>query len=264
MSKDTQQQKQYKILLIGEICQDVYVFGNVNRLSPEAPVPVLKKRKKKKKAGMAGNVHNNIMNMAKNIEIDFCCNDIQNIKKIRFIDEKSNYQIMRYDIEKPLTRLSVEDIPAEDYDLIVISDYNKGFVDNYIICEIVNKFSTVKMFADTKKTDLQSFNNAVVKLNESEFIESHSHPHSCEIIVTLGDRGCTYKDKIYATKKVDVHDVCGAGDVFLAALVVRWLETNDMNDAIKTANNCAALSVTKLGCYTLSRREYEDIVNTRD
>ena len=39
----TQQQKQYKILLICEVCQDIYVFGNVDRLNPEAPVPVLKK-----------------------------------------------------------------------------------------------------------------------------------------------------------------------------------------------------------------------------
>ena len=40
MSKDTQQQKQYNILIIGESCEDIYVYGEVNRISPEAPVPV--------------------------------------------------------------------------------------------------------------------------------------------------------------------------------------------------------------------------------
>ena len=54
MSKDTQQQKQYRILLIGESCQDVYVFGEVNRISPEAPVPVLKKIKKESKKRNGG------------------------------------------------------------------------------------------------------------------------------------------------------------------------------------------------------------------
>ena len=43
MSKDIQQQKQFKVLLVGECCQDIYVYGDVDRLNPEAPVPVLKK-----------------------------------------------------------------------------------------------------------------------------------------------------------------------------------------------------------------------------
>ena len=63
MSKAIQQQKSYKILLIGEICKDVYVFGTVNRLNPEAPVPILKKIRKDYKHGMSGNVFKNIQNM---------------------------------------------------------------------------------------------------------------------------------------------------------------------------------------------------------
>ena len=45
MSRDIQQHQQYKILIIGEACSDVYVFGDVERLSPEAPVPVIKSTK---------------------------------------------------------------------------------------------------------------------------------------------------------------------------------------------------------------------------
>ena len=47
MLKDTQQQKQFRILLIGETCLDVYNTGAVERISPEAPVPVLKKTRSK-------------------------------------------------------------------------------------------------------------------------------------------------------------------------------------------------------------------------
>jgi bifunctional ADP-heptose synthase (sugar kinase/adenylyltransferase) len=42
-------------------------------------------------------------------------------------------------------------------------------------------------------------------------------------------------------------------------MFARWLETKDMNASIKTANNCASLSVTKLGCYTVTRSEYESL-----
>jgi D-beta-D-heptose 7-phosphate kinase/D-beta-D-heptose 1-phosphate adenosyltransferase len=259
MLQDTQQQKPYKVLLVGEICQDVYVFGDVNRLSPEAPVPVLKKSRKEYKQGMAGNVCKNIQEMANNAEVHFYCNSIQKIKKIRYIDEKSNYQIMRYDIENELEALNIEDISHETYDLVVISDYNKGYLTEKTISSLCTKFKDSKIFVDTKRQSISSFHNCVIKFNEMESNAIKQKPVSVEIITTLGAKGCSYLGENYPVEKVEVHDVCGAGDVFLAALAVRWLETKDMIKAIKTANNCASLSVTKLGCYTVSRREYEKL-----
>ena len=114
-------------------------------------------------------------------------------------------------------------------------------------------------FVDTKKKDLSCFKNSIIKLNELEARESINLDKTSKIITTLGSKGCRFSNITYATKPVEVYDVCGAGDVFLAALVVRWLETKDMEFAIKTANNCAALSVTKLGCYTVERKEYENL-----
>lgn len=259
MSQVIQQQKPYKILLVGEICHDVYVFGDVNRLSPEAPVPVLKKTRKEYKQGMAGNVYKNIEEMASNSEVYFYCNSIQKIKKIRYIDEKSNYQIMRYDIEKELDPLAVEDMPSQTYDLIIISDYNKGYLTEKTISSLCEKFKDCKIFVDTKRQSISSFQNCVIKVNEAESKAIKQKNDSVEIITTLGAKGCAYLDKNYPVESVEVHDVCGAGDVFLAALSVRWLETKDMISAIKTANKCASLSVTKLGCYTITRKEYENL-----
>jgi bifunctional ADP-heptose synthase (sugar kinase/adenylyltransferase) len=259
MSKDTQQQQKYKILLIGEICQDVYVFGSVKRLNPEAPVPILKKERKEFKQGMAGNVFKNINEMSDNVHIDFYCNSIQKIKKIRFIDEKSKYQIMRYDIEKELIPLSFDNIKEEKYDVIVISDYNKGFITDDLIKDLTKNFIGTQMFVDTKRSDISLFKNCIIKLNEKEASNIKKKRSSNKIITTLGHKGCKFLKKIYPVKKVDVHDVCGAGDTFLSALVVRWLETKDVTAAIKTANNCASLSVTKLGCYAVKRSEYENL-----
>ena len=258
---DTLQQKQSKILLIGEICEDIYIFGNVDRISPEAPVPVLKYSSRNIRKGMAGNVYDNILGMSCNTKIDFWCNKHHKIKKIRYIDEKSKYQIMRYDIEKNLQVLSESKINncQSHYDAIVISDYDKGFLNNQIIETITSKFKNSKIFIDTKKKDLSCFKNSIIKLNEIESLKSQNRHSSSQIITTLGSRGCEFNNVFYPAAPVEVYDVCGAGDVFLAALVVRWLETKDLTAAIKTANNCAALSVTKLGCYTLKRTEYENI-----
>ncbi len=259
MSQVIQQQKPYKILLVGEICQDVYIFGEVNRLSPEAPVPVLKKSRKEYRLGMSGNVHKNIQEMSSNTEVHFYCNSIKKIKKIRYIDEKSKYQIMRYDIEKELLPLDVSEITDQDYDLIVISDYNKGYLSEKTITSLCEKFKDCKIFVDTKRQMLSSFQNCVIKINEIESISMKHKSKTAELITTLGARGCTYLGKSYPVDKVEVHDVCGAGDVFLAALAVRWLETKDIIKSIKTANKCASLSVTKLGCYTITRTEYENL-----
>jgi bifunctional ADP-heptose synthase (sugar kinase/adenylyltransferase) len=52
---DTQQQKQFKILVIGDSCVDIYHYGECTRISPEAPVPIFKHEKSEKYGGMASN-----------------------------------------------------------------------------------------------------------------------------------------------------------------------------------------------------------------
>lgn len=259
MSRDIQQHQQYEILIIGEACLDIYVFGDVERLSPEAPVPVIKSNKVIEKEGMSENVAKNIQAMLPESTVVKCQNKFEKIKKTRFIESKSKYQLLRHDTEEDLEPLSVKNIPDRKYDAVVISDYNKGYLKNEVITEIFDKFKESKIFVDTKRSDISCFEECIVKVNEKESKKLISQNDSTEIITTLGKDGCKYLDDIYVVNAVDVHDVCGAGDTFLAALVVRWLETKDMTRAIKTANNCASLSVTKLGCYTIKRKEYENL-----
>ena len=59
IEQNIQQPKQFKILLIGDDCLDVYQFGTVDRISPEAPIPVFECTHKDTKSGMAGNVAKN-------------------------------------------------------------------------------------------------------------------------------------------------------------------------------------------------------------
>lgn len=256
MSKDIQQQKKFKILIIGESCEDHYVFGDVNRINPEAPVPILKMTHKEKKLGMVKNVYNNIKSILdKDCEIDLVTNDSKKIQKTRYIDNRSNYQILRMDKESQIDPFIFE--IKKDYDVIVVSDYNKGLINDSNFLKI-KKESNCPVFVDTKKTNLSLYHDCIIKINEKESKECENLEKR-NTIITLGAKGCSYQNEIYKTKKVEAYDVCGAGDVFLATLVCNWLQTKDIISSIKTANNCASLSVTKLGCYTLKKREYENL-----
>ena len=120
------QQKQFKVLLIGDSCTDEYVYGTCDRLNPEAPVPILNFNRKETNKGMAWNVRENLMSFG--IEVCILTNE-EPITKTRYIDERSNQHILRLDDESPLKPMEYE-LPEEDFDALVISDYDKGF-SNY-------------------------------------------------------------------------------------------------------------------------------------
>ena len=86
-----------KVLLLGDSCEDEYIYGRCSRLSPEAPVPVLDYAKLQTKPGMAANVCLNLQSF--NMEITFLTNP-EKIVKTRFIDEKSNQHILRVDMRR--------------------------------------------------------------------------------------------------------------------------------------------------------------------
>jgi sugar/nucleoside kinase (ribokinase family) len=99
---------------------------------------------------------------------------------------------------------------------------------------------------------LADFPDIYVKINERELFESTSLPAGNRLIVTRGSKGCGYMDKMYPAKPIEVVDVCGAGDVFLAAMVVKHLETGDMSKALPFANEKAAKSCQSIGAVCVS------------
>jgi len=200
---------------------------------------------------MAANVKENLL--AFGLDVDFVTNNEQ-ITKTRYVEIKSGQHLLRVDTDTELLpwRGHVP-FPLTDYDAIVISDYNKGFVTYEVIEKLRIDFQG-PIFVDTKKQDLARFSGCYVKINESEYKVSTSQ---CEtLIVTKGGKGAMYKDILYATVKQDVVDVCGAGDTFLAALTYEFLNTNCIVQAIDFANKCSAITVGHRGVYALS---YEDI-----
>jgi D-beta-D-heptose 7-phosphate kinase/D-beta-D-heptose 1-phosphate adenosyltransferase len=260
---DTPQQEYYRIDLIGDSCTDVYHYGTCNRLSPEAPVPVLKETRRVVQRGMSWNVR---LNMEAFGALVVHYTNEEKITKHRFIDKRYNQHLLRWDEgeNEPIKNLNPALIRSNIIpDAVVISDYNKGFLSKETCVEIINYYRTlnkdIPIFVDTKKTDLSCFKDVFIKINEKEFNNIETPPNNSELIVTLGEKGTRYKDELYPTKAVEVFDVCGAGDVFLASLVYTYLRDKSMVDAINYANRMASLSVTHMGTYVLTEDDIKKI-----
>jgi sugar/nucleoside kinase (ribokinase family) len=67
-------------------------------------------------------------------------------------------------------------------------------------------------------------------------------------------------ETFYPTDPVEVVDVCGAGDTFLAAVVYQYLNAKDIGTAIKFANQCAAITVQHRGVYSLTKSDLDSII----
>ncbi len=247
--KNTQQQTRYRILLIGDDCEDVYQYGTIDRLSPEAPVPVFKFSHEERKPGMAGNVLRNLE--ALGCEVNYLHGKTS--VKTRIVDIRSKQHIVRIDNDIASDPLTFETAIPKVYDAIVISDYNKGTISYDIIEEAIA--TKMPVFVDTKKTDLERMQGAWVKINELEYSKIKSECSG--LIVTRGSKGAdaVYHDYSSKAPKVEVVDVTGAGDTFLAALVYNYLHTKDIKRAMDFANQAAAVTVQHVGCYAPTMEE---------
>lgn len=246
------------VLVIGESCTDVFEYGSCTRLNPEAPSPVFVSKESKANLGMAANVATNIESLNKDgkLFVNFLRSNPDQITKHRFVDEASNYILLRVDKDGPVDRidlLNTETIQRiKEADLVVVSDYDKGFLTESDLVTIAS--FAKKSFIDTKKpirswTSLFSY----IKINKREFENPANDVqtlsiHSDKIIVTLGENGAKIGSTYIKPKtRVEVKDVSGAGDTFLAALVVEYAKSGDIIKSIEYANECAAIAVSNKG-----------------
>lgn len=244
-----------KILVIGDGCKDVHVYGRCERLAPDAPVPVFIPNYEKRNLGMAGNVYQNIVSMG--FPAILKTNSL-NIEKKRYVHEETNHMFLRIDSgERSIERIT--DLTKEfisEFDLVIISDYNKGFLLEDDITFICDNHPLV--FIDTKKIIGDYCKNCTfIKINKNEyrasrdFIDNSSWTNN-KVIVTLGSQGCNLGDKNYPVKKVEIKDLCGAGDTFMAALCINYLKNKDIDQAITFANECATKVVQLKGVNTIN------------
>lgn len=248
-----------KILVIGDSCEDVFIYGRCDRICPEAPVPVFVPSKKFVNLGMAMNVKRNIEAMG--VWCDILTNEILP-QKTRYVDLVSNQMIVRVDENdkvNPITASELSGIDFSIYDAIVISDYNKGYLSAQDIRYISNIHPLV--FLDTKKKfGRWCLDVDFIKINHKEMDENGSFlfgNYTGDLIVTIGKDGAILNnsERFGTTEVHNIMDLSGAGDTFLAALASNYIESKNIRESIIFANKCASYVVTKKGVVTVDLNE---------
>lgn len=302
-----------KILCIGDIILDHYVYGRIERISPEAPIPILINEKEVFHLGGAGNVARNISSLggqvsllrlcgnddaskkiSKLIKEDNLINDIkfnqknfETSKKTRFINKSAH--ILRVDHEninfslskvhkKKLLDLLIKKIKS--FDLVILSDYNKGFLDSELIKRIIKIANNNRkmILADPKKNDFSIYSGVdMLTPNQKEITDASGKSYLSKekilffskklinnyniknILVTRSEKGMLLIsrefNKDFNSIAKEIYDVTGAGDTVIAVLSLMRAIGLDYNQSIIAANYAAGLVIAKKGTATLSFNE---------
>lgn len=277
--------KQPKILVIGDSCNDIFIYGECNRLCPDAPVPVFNPISERTTLGMAGNVYENLKGLGAIVHF---ITQKEEINKIRYVHERTNQMFIRVDTgEKQIKKLQSERLKLinwDEYDAVVISDYDKGFLSIDMINNISKKHPLT--FIDTKKILGNWINNySYIKINEVEFSKSYSIGTDIEgnpfngqdvwipkTIITKGSKGAEHNKQNFPVQPVEIKDTTGAGDTFLASLVYYYClyknepnkcEITDVsyepliNEAIRFANCMSTMAVQEKGT-SIAKKEWKE------
>ncbi|CAK7192840.1 Bifunctional protein HldE [Commensalibacter sp. Nvir] len=182
------------ILCIGDIMLDRYIYAQVQRISPEAPVPILKLTHTKEMVGGAGNVTNNILSLGGKVIIVGLVGEDSNAEKIKTLMEKqristhhlisssqrpticksrfiaASQQVIRAD-EENLIALNQQEIKKilvhidqtiSLANAVIVSDYNKGMCHPTVIHYIIKKAKEldIPVFVDPKSKDFSLYKYA--------------------------------------------------------------------------------------------------------
>ena len=188
-----------KILVVGDVMLDAYVYGLAERLSVEAPVPIVLEQSRRYFLGGAGNVAANIASLGGKVTlVGITGNDeeAETIKKIckklgidcrlfsqpgkptilktRFL--ATHHQLLRVDRESdiPLSQKVFSQVQVflkngKNYDAVVLSDYSKGCISKEIVGTLRNRFGQQKLIAGIKPQNSLAYKKVgVITLNQSE------------------------------------------------------------------------------------------------
>jgi D-beta-D-heptose 7-phosphate kinase/D-beta-D-heptose 1-phosphate adenosyltransferase len=286
-----------KFLVVGDVMVDETVYGQVDRLSPEAPIPVLQWEQVKRVPGGAGNAAMNLKAILPEASVYLAgyvahayedafsgisprffqsmSQHLMNVK-LRYIDMKTGYQLLRVDNEEEIgcqTRtLDPESIrPAllePNLRGVVISDYGKGAVTRklarYIIASCRDQ--GIPSFVDTRRAANDWWQGVTYMTpNASEYTRMANGLAPKEFVQSMGLRGLLITRSQHGMDlhmsngsafhrqptNTDIIDVTGAGDTALAAFVsMMTLNPGDPSEALRIANKLAGEVCMQRGAVT--------------
>ena len=303
-----------KILVIGDLMLDIFYYGKSYRNSPEAPVPVIEDADSKNILGGALNVANNIKNLGGNVSIigilgedkeAQIINDLlekENISNTGIIKNKNfktiskkrifsnNIQIARIDKEDQDYKfnftdkdISLIEKQISSCDVLILSDYNKGFLSEDLIPIIIDiaRSNNVKIIVDPKKLNFASYKGASIitpnlkEIQDATGITIVNQKHLIDIckkivneydfehiVATKSEDGISIisktEDHHISGKLVNNPDVSGAGDTVIAVLALGLSVGLDIYSSANIANIAAGLVVAKEGTSVVSISELKE------
>ncbi len=307
-----------RFLCVGEVMLDHFVYGNVGRISPEAPVPVLHAKRDFYTLGGAGNVIRNMLSLgasgdflcvlgddADSLQIQEMVSEEEKVEltasyeKGRRLPRKSRFiaqgqQILRIDYEDlhPIKKKTENDFikivneklsNGHTYDVVIISDYNKGVLSS-AVCKTIIEKSNVPVIVDPKGRDFSKYAGAYLmtpnlkELKETTDFDIQSEQDIIKaaeqireklslsaLLLTRGAEGMTLftKDENFTIKASakEVFDVSGAGDTVVATAAVCLSQGISLKETAAITNAAGAIVVGKVGTATVDIDELNEALS---
>ncbi len=251
-----------KVLVLGDIIIDTYIYGTSSRISPEAPVPVVTYKREVQTIGGAGLVYENL----KSLDVDVELVDIFDEASVKTRVICDGHYVTRIDNDYHADSKQYLDYilsrDFSDYEYVILSDYNKGTLDESLkIIEHLNTFGC-KVIVDPKEHADQYKGAWLVKPNYKEFGDFGFTNWQGNIITTnAGDNVVANIDNVVydiPVDSVEVNDVTGAGDCFLAGFVYGLTKEYSYEKCLQLAVKGSTEAVTHVGTYKLAVSDLED------
>ncbi len=295
-----------RVAVLGDVMIDTYYLGDSTRISPEAPVPVVNIAHIYSVPGGAANVALNIKKIGNcKVKLFGIIGNDENgkilkqklqeygIEPLLAIDEKRpttskirvvarGQQIIRIDSEKSdeipkeVADKIIKEFEKDEFDVVILSDYAKGFFTKEI-CENIKSTYSKKCVCDPKPQNIELFENVyAICPNEKEAIEilrifglkqvdEIKEKIGVEkLIITQGEKGISFysenkRFRIPALAK-EVYDVTGAGDTVTSAFALCSFAGLEDEVSLTFASISAAIKVSHRGTYAPDQREiYENL-----
>ncbi|HZM94336.1 MAG TPA: bifunctional heptose 7-phosphate kinase/heptose 1-phosphate adenyltransferase [Vicinamibacterales bacterium] len=302
-----------RVMVLGDAILDEYLVGDCSRISPEAPVPVLKVTSTRRVLGGAANTAANIVSLGGQATLIAFVGDDEGGRTLKRCAAQAGVDLRSVDTGAPtlrkarvvgqhqqIVRLDYEDVrPATTdneaailqqfdecvggCDVVVISDYAKGFVSRSLAQEIIRRAHVAgrQVVVDPRPQHRDCYigcdyltpnwkeARALLGLPDAdvtnESVEAVATQLSADIganiVLTLGSHGISFCARGGAerfalpTLAREVFDVSGAGDTVVAAFALAVASGADHPSAVLLANRAASVAVSKFGTATVTAEE---------
>lgn len=303
-----------RVLAIGDLMIDQYIYGTVNRLSPEAPVPVVDIERELCELGGAANAVNNIKILGGNVDVigvigtddagrillDLFKERHINVDGIILCEERpttvktrvigNGCHIVRIDKETKkaidgqttnrILKLIEDDI--DNYNAILISDYNKGLITKNLLRKLIPLANSheIPIIVNSKVENLVYYKNVTMVISDmheaSQVIGIKPINETsirnmgqwlmtrldCDgVLIVRGGKGLTMFEKDGDVKHLsthigEIHDIAGVGDAITGVMALALSCGSDIQTATIIANSAMTVALGKTGTGLMSKEDF--------